>query len=162
MVRMDHAAAIRSRFTGEEWAKLSTAPMTIAALIMQTEPGGVFTEMRSFLRYLEEARNARPGMLCDAILAEQNQALDDPRSGVEALKLAKYSTDPYAPVNEILDILSARCELQESLEVRQMLYQVALRVAEAAKEGGFLGFGGVRVSEKEQAVLTRLRFLMSV
>lgn len=159
---MDSAAALRSRFTEDEWAKLSTAPMTIAALIIQADPGGVFQEVRSLLRYLEEARAAQPGMLCDAILAEQNKALEDPRSGVHSLKLAKYSTDPYAPVNEILDILSARCELQESLEVRQMLYQVARRVAEASKEGGFLGFGGVRVSEKEQAVLTRLRFLMSL
>lgn len=160
---MDPDAALRSRFTEEEWAKLSTAPMTIAALIMHAEPGGVFGEMTSFLRYLREAREGtQPGTLCDAILAAQQTALEDPRSGVYALKVAQHSTDPYAPVNEILDILSSKCELQESLAVRQMLLQVAQGVAEASKEGGFLGFGGVRVSEKEQAVLTRLRFLMSL
>lgn len=158
---MDVDAALRSRFTEEEWAKLSTAPMTIAALIIQADPGGVFKEVTGLLRFLEETRQAgQPDLLCDAILAEQTEALEDLRTGVHALKLAKHSTDPYAPVNEVLDILSAKCELQDSLAVRQMLYQVAQRVAEAGKEGGFLGFGGVPVSDKEQAVLTRLRFLM--
>jgi len=32
---------------------------------------------------------------------------------------------------------------------------VAQKAAEASKEGGFLGFGGVRVSDKEQAFITR-------
>jgi hypothetical protein len=33
------------------------------------------------------------------------------------------------------------------------LQAIAQRVAEAAKEGGFMGFGGVRVSDAEKATL---------
>lgn len=40
---------------------------------------------------------------------------------------------------------------------RQMLVDVAQRAAEASKEGGFLGFGGVRVSDKEQAFITEVK-----
>jgi len=34
---------------------------------------------------------------------------------------------------------------------------VAERAAGASKEGGFLGFGGVRVSDKEQAFIAEVR-----
>ena len=36
------------------------------------------------------------------------------------------------------------------------LKQISQRVAEAAKEGGFLGIGGVRVSEAEKATLAEI------
>ena len=36
------------------------------------------------------------------------------------------------------------------------LRQISQHVAEAAKEGGFLGFGGVRVSDAEKATLTEI------
>lgn len=37
-----------------------------------------------------------------------------------------------------------------------MLVSVAQKVSEAAKEGGFLGFGGTRVSEQEAATIKEL------
>ena len=36
------------------------------------------------------------------------------------------------------------------------------KAAEASKEGGFLGFGGVRVSDKEQAFITEVRKILGV
>jgi len=36
------------------------------------------------------------------------------------------------------------------------LRQISQHVAEAAKEGGFLGIGGVQVSEAEKATLTEI------
>ena len=36
------------------------------------------------------------------------------------------------------------------------LLQIANNVAEASKEGGFLGFGGVDVSDAEKATLTEI------
>ncbi len=38
-----------------------------------------------------------------------------------------------------------------------MIVEVAEKSANAAKEGGFLGFGGVRVSDKEQAFITEVK-----
>jgi len=46
--------------------------------------------------------------------------------------------------------------------VRRWLYGIADKVANAAKEGGFLGFGGTRVSEDEQAFLTDLRTALKI
>jgi hypothetical protein len=40
---------------------------------------------------------------------------------------------------------------------RKLIYGVAEKVANAASEGGFLGFGGTRVSSGEQGFLEELR-----
>ena len=37
--------------------------------------------------------------------------------------------------------------------LKAWLFQVSERVANAAREGGFMGFGGVRVSDAEKATL---------
>jgi hypothetical protein len=42
------------------------------------------------------------------------------------------------------------------------LYQISQRVAEAAKEGGFLGFGGVAVSEAEKATLSEISAALKI
>jgi hypothetical protein len=39
---------------------------------------------------------------------------------------------------------------------KDWLYAVAERTAEAGKEGGFLGFGGVAVSDAERATLLEI------
>lgn len=162
---MDTAALIRDRFTEEEWAKLSTAPLLMASLIMQADGTGglgAIKELLDFVHYLDEAAKvASSGFLCDAILADQRLALRDIRSGVRKVVLA-HEGDRFSEVNDLLDILAAKCDLNESLQVRTMLFHIANRVAESSKEGGFLGFGGVKVSDKEKAVLTRLRFMMSL
>ncbi len=162
---MDTAALIRDRFTEEEWAKLSTAPLLMATLIMQaggTGGLGAVKELLDFVRYLDEAATvATSGFLCDAILADQRSALRDMRSGARKVVLA-HEGDRFAEVNDVLDILAAKCDLNESLQVRTMLFHIANRVAESAREGGFLGFGGVKVSDAEKAVLTRLRVMMNL
>ena len=44
----------------------------------------------------------------------------------------------------------------EAQGFNQWLVAVAQKVAEAAKEGGFLGFGGTQVSEQEAATIKDL------
>jgi hypothetical protein len=45
---------------------------------------------------------------------------------------------------------------EDAAAFKAWLEDLARRVAEAAKEGGFLGFGGVQVSAAEQATLTEI------
>ena len=64
---------------------------------------------------------------------------------------------------EILDELRAVNEIvtdkatpEEAEAYRKWLLESAQRTADAAKEGGFLGFHAVRVSEGEQKMLDKL------
>jgi hypothetical protein len=56
-----------------------------------------------------------------------------------------------------LDILGPKASKEETDAYSQLLYSIADKVAHAAREGGFLGFGGTQVSEGEQAFLNELR-----
>jgi hypothetical protein len=50
----------------------------------------------------------------------------------------------------------------EAQAFKQWLVSVGQKVAEAAKEGGVLGFGGTRVSEQETAALKELTSVLGV
>jgi len=56
-------------------------------------------------------------------------------------------------VKEVVDLLNIKAVPDEAAKFKKWLYGVAKAVSEAAKEGGHLGFGGVRVSDKEKAAL---------
>jgi hypothetical protein len=53
-------------------------------------------------------------------------------------------------------LLEAKATRDEADEFRDWVREAAQAAAKAAKEGGFLGFGGVLVSEREQQMLDRL------
>jgi len=60
-------------------------------------------------------------------------------------------------VRASMSILKAKASPEESDAYRKLIYGVAEQVANAASEGGFLGFGGTRVSAGEETFLGELR-----
>jgi hypothetical protein len=50
----------------------------------------------------------------------------------------------------------------EAQAFKQWLVSVSQQVAEAAKEGGFLGLGGIRVSEQETSALKDLTSVLGI
>jgi hypothetical protein len=60
-------------------------------------------------------------------------------------------------VREAVGVLDRRAKPEEAEAYRAFLLYVANSVAEAAREGGFIGIGGKRVSDEEQRLLERLR-----
>jgi hypothetical protein len=54
-------------------------------------------------------------------------------------------------------ILSGKADLEEIDAYRKLLYELAEKVANASREGGFLGFGGKAVSAAEQSFLDDLQ-----
>jgi hypothetical protein len=60
-------------------------------------------------------------------------------------------------VRESMSILNGKASKEESDAYSKLLYGLAETVANAATEGGFLGFGGKRVSAGEQSFLDQLR-----
>ena len=60
-------------------------------------------------------------------------------------------------IREAGDLVSRKATPEEAQAYKQMLMAVAERTADAAKEGGFLFFGGERVSAGEQAFLTEVK-----
>ena len=55
------------------------------------------------------------------------------------------------------DIVSSKATAEEAAAFKQWILASAQAAADAAKEGGFMGFGATQVSEGEQAMLDQLR-----
>ena len=55
---------------------------------------------------------------------------------------------------EVSQLLDDKASPEEAAEYRQWALSVAEAVAKASKEGGFLGFGGTRVSEGEKQAIS--------
>jgi hypothetical protein len=61
-----------------------------------------------------------------------------------------------------LSLLNGKATVEEIDDYRRLLYGLAEKVANAAKEGGILGFGGTQVSEGEQTFLDNLRGVLQL
>ena len=63
----------------------------------------------------------------------------------------------YGYLGDTVAIVDEKASAAESTAYKQWLMSVAQAVAEAGKEGGFLGIGAERVSEQEEIVLENYR-----
>ena len=59
-------------------------------------------------------------------------------------------------------VVDAKAEANEAKDFKMWLYKVANDTAEAAKEGDFMGIGGVKVNQAEKDALAQLATVMGV
>lgn len=67
-----------------------------------------------------------------------------------------------AAISNAVALVESKAGAEAAAEYRQLVYQTAVKAAEAGKEGGFLGFGGTLVSEKEQDALNQIKQLLGL
>jgi len=80
----------------------------------------------------------------------QKMSIPKPPAGATPAQVQGAATEI---LKRTSDLLAQKASPEEATEVKQWLAGVAKATAEATKEGGFLGFGGVLVSEEEKAAL---------
>jgi hypothetical protein len=98
--------------------------------------------------------------LLAAVALDIQAMVQQKQNPVRNFKPTSAATAP----NEILDelravdaIVAEKATPEETQAFRGWLVMAAQAAAKAAKEGGFIGFGAVQVSEGEQAMLDQLR-----
>jgi hypothetical protein len=67
----------------------------------------------------------------------------------------------FEKVREALALLGTKASPDEVAAYKKMIVTVAEETANASKEGGFLGFGGERVSAGEQAFVDQVKALLT-
>ena len=88
--------------------------------------------------------------VAERIRLRRNPLANFHASGAQA---TEHILEELRQVNTLLDAKATR---DEADEFRDWVREAAQAAAKAAKEGGFLGFGGELVSEREQQMLDRL------
>jgi len=156
--------ANKTSFTPDEWTKLLESPMMAGLAVTAAEPSGLWGLLKESLSSgwaLLEARTSGPNELIKALATDfgTSEGRTAARDGVQARlsgsKPAEIRDKAIAALREAAAIVDAKAPA-EAGAFKDWLKQIAQKTAEASTEGGFLGFGGVQVSEAEKATLAEI------
>jgi hypothetical protein len=155
----DSQRAHRARYKLDEWRTLERAPLAAGVIVMAAdEGGGLQREQQAITDTVRQAVLQAPaGSLLAAIYPDGL----DPADEEQVLSTLKMHDVPevrqgFLRTCQDAVALAGRGSAQDGAAYRALILQVSQAVAQAAKEGGFLGLGGVQVSGKEQDALEEL------
>ena len=156
----------KADYTDEEWNRLRRAPFVAGMAISLADPGGPIEMSHETIATLKEASTppSREQLLLEVsqdIMSMVNQK-QNPLAGFKPDRSAPAGTWVLDELSAVNDVLLAKATPEEADGFRRWLLDVAQGAADAAKEGGFMGFGAERVSEGEQGMLDQLRSKLGV
>lgn len=163
--------AVKADFTPEEWKAILGSPMLAGMAVTLGDPSGLWGTMKEGIasgRALLEAKN-EPGAneLVKALVAdlETSEGRTAARDGIKAELTGKSPQDIKAQAIATLAQVGATLEAKAPADAqafKSWLAHVAQQVAQASSEGGFLGFGGVPVSDAEKATLAEINQALKI
>jgi hypothetical protein len=155
-------------FTSEEWQQIIIAPQMASlyvALASPSGPLGAAQEMMASAKLMVEAMKAGSGnALIDAVVADLREKAEH-KEKIEAPQISKDPNEIKALCLQVCRDLAALLSQkapEEAEGYKRWVYQSAQHSAEAAKEGGFFGIGGTRVSEAEAAALQEIASALGI
>lgn len=153
-----------ARFTPDEWQVLLRAPDAVGMAVLIGHPDTKLRERQAFLKAW--ARSADEPFADSQIVLALIRGRDTIGAtwafwerGEEQLDVLTPETAKFRAFSlcrQAVLLLEGRATPQELSDYKAWVEYLARGVAEAEVDGGFLGFGGERVSEEEQAVLREL------
>jgi hypothetical protein len=156
--------ATKNDFTPQEWNDLRDAPHFVAFAVATAGASGPFGSMKEAfapaMAIVEATKGGNELLrgICDR--AELKAAQQSLRGAITAKDMKSLREELQKLAEEkarsASTILQKKGSPQDADAYRAFLVDIAERTAKAAKEGGFLGFGGEWVSEGERAVLSRI------
>jgi hypothetical protein len=156
----------KTDFTDEEWAHLKRAPFVAGMSISLADPGGPIEAVKETAATLKSVRGAEGGdrgelvgeIARDVVAAAQQR--QNPLGGFKPAKGANAGVEILDELREANRIVTDKAP-EDAEAFRQWILDTAQEAANAAKEGGFMGWHAERVSEGEQQMLERLKETLS-
>lgn len=155
--------ATKEDFTEDEWTRMRRAPMVASLAISVADPGGLIEMTKETGATLRAITVVARGEGRSELVKEIAQAYA-PGEGSPRNVLGDFKPSGPDGAQQILDELKGVIFLaksnateEEAADLRAWLLEIAQGAAEAAKEGGFLGFRAELVSAGEQEMLDKLR-----
>ena len=150
----------KSDFTADEWTRIVRAPLVAGLAISLADPGGPIEAAKETMATLKSATNppSREQLLAEVALEIEGmtQQRRNPLSGYRPGADGNPGEEVVEELRAVTEIVSAKADAAEAAAFGRWLLAAAESAADAAKEGGFLGFGAEQVSGREQAMLDQL------
>ncbi|MCS6847593.1 MAG: DUF937 domain-containing protein [Anaerolineae bacterium] len=156
----DEAADLRKRYTDAEWKKVRGGPLAAMYLVATASPSkgaDAVAELAAAAGAVAESlKSASPTSLIGTAFGGGLT-----KAEVDLLQREAPPTDRIlGMIREGVAAVKAKSP-GDAAAYTSMVMNVAQKTAEAAKEGGFLGIGGTRVTKEEQAALDAIRAALS-
>src|SRR5436190_8087846 len=153
----------KADFTDAEWTRLKRAPFVAGMAISLADPGGPIEAVKETSATLKTVLGAAEaggrGELVDALAhdaAADARERKNPLAGFKPSSGANAGVEIVDELREVNRIVAEKATDDDAAAMRAWLLAAAQEAANAAKEGGFMGFHAERVSEGEQRMLDRL------
>src|SRR6266478_566033 len=160
--------ATKADFTADEWNQIQRAPFMAGLAVVAASPSGPFGVVKELFavgKMLGEVKSQETSNdLIKALVADIEAGAKDLSAPAELKGKTPEQVKSYAieSLRQVAALIDKKTKPDEAQGFKQWLVSVAQKVAEAAKEGGFLGFGGTRVSEEEAATIKELSTILGV
>lgn len=160
--------SVKDAFSGEEWPRIVRSPMVAGFAVTAADPGGLIGAVQE--AGAMAGRIGRSDATDPPIVAAIKETFQTPegrkaaQAGVKDLVKGRTPAEAadaaVAELGAVMALVSAK-QPGEAQALATYLRGIAQAVAEAAKEGGFLGFGGTAISEAEHATLAEIDAVLS-
>jgi len=156
----------KTDFSAEEWDALLAGPLAASMYIIVSSPSffGSIKEIAAMSKDLAKTAT-RPDNteLLRFMLADYQDKETMKRVTPNIKGNAEEVKDELrAIITKAVELLNEKATPEESAQIRAWMSELAVTTAEAAKEGGFLGIGAVRVSDAEKRALVELAGILGV
>ena len=155
----------KSSFAPEEWTLLLESPMAAGLAVSIADPSGLWGLLKEGFASAGELAKAKidpeANALVKAVATDfqtapgRSAARDGLKAKFAGSKPAEIKTKCIETLRQVTALLDVKAPGDGSA-FKSWLRNISRVVAEAASEGGFLGIGGVQVSEAEKAALAEI------
>jgi hypothetical protein len=155
----------KASFTPDEWARVVASPMVASMAITAADPSGLWGLLKEAMSggwaLVEARQNAQANPLAKAVADDittsetRTAARDRVQSQFKGVQLGELKTKAIEELRAVSFLVDTKAP-EDAAGFKAWLSQVAQKAAEAGNEGGFLGFGGVAVSDAERATLAEI------
>jgi len=160
----------RADYTPEEWQLLIDIPTMVGAAVMAIGKSGLGSLKESFAMAqgtLSAVEGYRDNELVQALVngrlkggaKSTLESLSHPYKGVGREAFKEIVVDK---CREATALLAKKSTETEARQYKVWAISIGEKVAQAAKEGGFLGFGGEQVSQEEKTALREISAALGV
>jgi hypothetical protein len=157
--------ANKSNFSADHWNKLLQAPLLAAFAISAADPSGMIGTLQEGMASAKALAAAKADgggdelirAVVDDLLTPEGRtsAREGVRLLIQGAEIGEIKTRALGELRDTAKILDD-CAPREAQPFKNWLSEIAKLVAEAGAEGGFLGFGGEKVSAAEHATLAEI------
>jgi hypothetical protein len=163
--------ANKTNFTPDEWKLLLESPMMTSMAVTAADPSGLWGLLKesfaSGSALAQAGSDASANPLVKAVAADfattegRTAARDELKARLAGSKPGDIKVKSIESLKQVCALVDAKAPA-DAAAFKGWLRRISENVAEAAEEGGFMGFGGVKVSEAEKATLSEISRTLGV